>query len=53
VALAVPLPVLMAGLGVCVAVALSALMLRQRFFQRSRERQAVVQTDEWRAAANA
>ncbi len=49
VALDVPLAALMAGLGVCVAVALAAMMLRQRF----RERQALVQTDEWRAGANA
>ncbi len=49
VAFDVPLAALMAGLGVCVAVALAAMMLRQR----SRERRAPVQTDEWRAGANA
>ena len=49
VAVDVPLAALMAGLGVCVAVALAAMMLRQR----SRERRAIVQTDEWRAGANA
>jgi MFS family permease len=49
VAFDVPLVVLMAGLGVGVAVALAALLLRQR----SRDRRAAVQTDEWRAEANA
>ena len=49
VALDVALPVLMAGLGACVASALAAMMLRQRF----RGRREIVQTDEWRAAANA
>jgi len=49
VAVDVPLPALMVGLGVCVALALAAMMLRQR----SRERRAPVQTDEWRAGANA
>ena len=44
-ALDVPLVVLMAGLGVCVASALALLLLRQR--------RAAVQTDEWRAGAKA
>ena len=49
VALDVPLAVLMGGLGASVAAALAALILRER----ARERRPVVQTDEWRAGANA
>jgi LPLT family lysophospholipid transporter-like MFS transporter len=49
VAFDVPLAALMAGLGVCVAVALTAIILRQR----ARERRALLQTDEWRAGVNA
>jgi MFS transporter, LPLT family, lysophospholipid transporter len=48
-ALDVPLVALMAGLGVCVASTLALLVMRQR----ARERRAAVQTDEWRAGANA
>jgi MFS family permease len=48
-ALDVPLVVLMVGLGGLVAAALAALLLRER----SRERRAAVQTDEWRAEAKA
>lgn len=50
VAADVPLVVLMAGLGVCVAAALGALLLRQQ----ARDRLATaVQTAEWRAEAKA
>jgi MFS family permease len=49
VAVDVPLAVLMAGLGACVAAALAGLWMQQR----GRERRAPVQTDEWRAEANA
>jgi LPLT family lysophospholipid transporter-like MFS transporter len=49
VAFDVPLAALMAGLGVCVAAALTAIILRQR----ARERRALLQTDEWRAGVNA
>ena len=45
----VPLVALMAGLGGCVASALALLLVQQR----SRERRAAVQTDEWRAEAKA
>ncbi len=45
----VPLVVLMAGLGVCVAVALAALLVRQR----TCDRRAATHTDEWRAEAKA
>lgn len=48
VAVDVPLVVLMAGLGACVATALALLLVQQR----SRERRAD-QTDEWRAEAKA
>jgi LPLT family lysophospholipid transporter-like MFS transporter len=49
VAVDVPLVVLMAGLGVCVAAALAGLLAQQRV----RARRAAVHTDEWRAEANA
>jgi LPLT family lysophospholipid transporter-like MFS transporter len=49
VAVDVPLVVLMAGLGVCVAAALAGLLAQQRV----RDRRAAVHTDEWRAEANA
>ena len=49
VAADVPLVVLMAGLGVCVAAALAMLLWQQR----ARERRAAVHTDEWRAEAKA
>jgi MFS family permease len=49
VAVDVPLVVLMAGLGLCVAAALAALLMRQR----ARERRAAIHTDEWRAGAKA
>jgi MFS transporter, LPLT family, lysophospholipid transporter len=49
VALDVPLVVLMSGLGVCVAVALSALLWQER----ARHRRAGAHTDEWRAEAKA
>lgn len=45
----VPLVVLMAGLGVCVALALAALLVRQR----TCDRRAAGHTDEWRAEAKA
>jgi hypothetical protein len=48
-ALDVPLAVLMAGLGTCVAGALALLLVRQR----SRGRRAAAQTDEWRVEAKA
>jgi MFS family permease len=48
-AIDVPLVVLMAGLGACVASALALLLLRQR----ARERRAACHTDEWRAGAKA
>ena len=44
-----PQAVLMAGLGACVAGALALLLVQQR----SRERRAAAQTDEWRAEAKA
>lgn len=50
VAAEVPLVVLMAGLGVCVAVALGTLLIRQQARDR---RAAAVQTAEWRAEAKA
>ena len=49
VAACVPLVVLMAGLGACVAVALTGLLMQQR----ARERRTDHQTDEWRAEAKA
>jgi len=49
VAAEVPLVELMAGLGVCVAAALSALLVRQRV----RGRRTTGQTDEWSAEAKA
>ena len=49
VAVDVPLVVLMAGLGVCVAAALAGLLAQQRV----RDRRAAVHTEEWRAEANA
>jgi LPLT family lysophospholipid transporter-like MFS transporter len=49
VAADVPLAVLMAGLGVCVAAALAALLVRQR----ACDRRAAAHTDEWRAEAKA
>jgi hypothetical protein len=45
----VSLVALMLGLGACVAAALAWLLLQER----SRERRAVVHTDEWRAEAKA
>jgi MFS family permease len=49
VAMDVPLVVLMAGLGVCVAAVLAALLVRQRTF----DRRAAIHTEEWRAEAKA
>ena len=49
VASSVPLCVLMVGLGACVAIALTWLLMQQR----ARERRAADHTDEWRAEAKA
>jgi LPLT family lysophospholipid transporter-like MFS transporter len=49
VAIDVPLVVLMAGLGACVAAALAGLLVRQRRC----DRRAAAHTDEWRAEAKA
>jgi LPLT family lysophospholipid transporter-like MFS transporter len=49
VAVDVPLVALMSGLGVCVAVALAALLWQER----ARQRRAGGHTDEWRAEAKA
>ena len=49
VAACVPLCVLMVGLGACVAIALTGLLMQQR----ARERRSADHTDEWRAEAKA
>jgi hypothetical protein len=49
VALDVPLAVLMAGLGACVAAALAAIILRQRILRRSLRRRPALLTEDGRA----